>query len=167
MKYVVFDIETTGLDTKNDRILEIGAVKVENGVIIEEFDQMMNPGIPIPPFVSSIHHIYDDMVQDKPFPGVVLQQFYNFYKDCDFIIGHNAKRFDYPFLENEFIRYYVKTEPIDVKDTLWVAKRKIKGLRSYSLAALCQTFLIENKSAHRALSDVYATHEVYLKLLER
>lgn len=167
MKYVVFDIETTGLDTKNDRILEIGAIKVEDGVVTEEFNEMMNPGIPIPAVVSSINNIYDDMVVDKPFPGVILQQFYNFYKDCDYIIGHNAKRFDYPFLVSEFSRYYVKTEEIEVKDTIWVAKRKIRNLRSYSLAALCQTFLIENKDAHRALSDVYATHEVYLKLLER
>lgn len=167
MKYVVFDIETTGLDTKRDRILEIGAVKVEDGIVIEEFDQMMNPGVPIPPVVSNINHIYDDMVQDKPFPGVVLQQFYDFYKDCDYIIGHNAKRFDYPFLESEYIRYYVKAEPITVKDTIWVARSKVKGLRSYSLAALCRIFQIENKDAHRALSDVYATLEVYKELLKR
>jgi DNA polymerase III epsilon subunit family exonuclease len=167
MRYVVFDIETTGLDTKNDRILEVGAVKVENGVVIEEFNEMMNPGIAIPSFISSINHIYDDMVRDKPFPGVILQKFYNFYKDCDYVIGHNAKRFDYPFLESEFARYYIKTEPIEVKDTIWVARSKMKGLRSYSLAALCRVFLIDNKDAHRALSDVYATHEVYLKLLKR
>lgn len=167
MKYVVFDIETTGLDTKRDRILEIGAVKVEDGIVIDEFDMMMNPGVSIPPHVSEINHIYDDMVKDKPFPGVVLQKFYDFYKDCDYIIGHNAKRFDYPFLESEFIRYYVKADLIKVKDTIWVARSKIKGLRSYSLASLCRVFNIINQDAHRALSDVYATHEVYLKLLER
>ena len=167
MKYVVFDIETTGLDTNKDRILEIGAVKVEDGMIIDEFNEMMNPGIPIPPFVSSINHIYDDMVEDKPYPGVVLQQFYDFYKDCDYIIGHNAKRFDYPFLESEFDRHYVKNEKMVIKDTMWVARSKVKGLRSYSLAALCRIFNIENESAHRALSDVYATHYVYLELLKR
>lgn len=167
MKYVVFDIETTGLDTKNDRIVEIGAIKIEDGVVVEEFNEMMNPGIPIPEKVSAIHHIYDDMVADKPYPGVVLHRFHEFYKDCDYIIGHNAKRFDYPFLQSEFFRNGIKAIPIDVKDTIWVAKQKIRGLRSYSLAALCQTFLITNQEAHRALSDVYATHEVYLKLLER
>jgi DNA polymerase III epsilon subunit family exonuclease len=167
MKYVVFDIETTGLDTKKDRILEIGAVKVENGIVIDEFNKMMNPGISIPPHVSEINHIYDHMVCDKPHPGVVLQEFYNFYKDCDYIIGHNAKKFDYPFLTQEYIRYMVKVEPFTVKDTMWVARSKIKGLRSYSLKALCNIYGVTNKDAHRALSDVYATHEVYLKLLEK
>lgn len=167
MKYVVFDLETTGLSTTTDRIVEIGAVKVENGIIIEEFNKMMNPGVPIPSNVSAINNIYDDMVADKPYPGVVLQQFYQFYKDCDYIIGHNARRFDYPFLESEFTRHFVKYDKIIVKDTIWVAKRKLKGLRSYSLAALCRIFNVQNQDAHRALSDVYATHEIYLELLKR
>lgn len=167
MKYVVFDIETTGLDTMNDRIIEIGAVKVEDGVVLEEFDMLINPGIPIPPHVSDINHIYDDMVKDADYPGVVLSKFYHFIKDVDYLIGHNAKRFDYPFLESEFDRNYIKFDPFKVKDTVWVARSKLKGLRSYSLAALCRVFNITNKDAHRALSDVYATHEVYLELLKR
>jgi len=167
MKYVVFDIETTGLSTTNDRIVEIGAVKVEDGQIIDEFEMLMNPGVPIPPQVSAINNIYDDMVEDKPLPGVVLYKFYEFIKDVDFLVGHNAKRFDYPFLESEFDRHYVKYEPMQVKDTVWFARSKVKGLRSYSLAALCRVFNIENVNAHRALSDVYATHYVYLELLKR
>lgn len=167
MKYVVFDIETTGLDTRNDRIIEIGAVKVEDGVVIEEFEELINPGFPIPPHVSAINNIYDDMVANADYPGVVLTRFYNFIKDVDYLIGHNAKRFDYPFLESEFDRNYIKFDPFKVKDTIWVARSKVKGLRSYSLAALCRVFNIENKDAHRALSDVYATHEIYLELLRR
>jgi len=167
MKYVVFDIETTGLSTTNDRIVEIGAVKVEDGQIIDEFEMLMNPGVPIPPQVSAINNIYDDMVEDKPLPGVVLYKFYELIKDVDFLVGHNAKRFDYPFLESEFDRHYVNYEPMQVKDTVWFARSKVKGLRSYSLAALCRVFNIENVNAHRALSDVYATHYVYLELLKR
>ncbi len=167
MKYVVFDIETTGLDTNNDRIIEIGAVKVEDGVVLEEFDYLINPGVPIPPHVSDINHIYDDMVKDADYPGVVLSRFHSFIEDVDFLVGHNAKRFDYPFLENEFTRNFIKYDKFQVKDTVWVARSKVKGLRSYSLAALCRTFNITNENAHRALSDVYATHQVYLELLKR
>lgn len=167
LKYVVFDIETTGLDTNNDRIIEIGAVKVENGVVIEEFDKLINPGFPIPPYISDINHIYDDMVEGADYPGVVLTRFYNFIKDVDYLVGHNAKRFDYPFLESEFVRNFIKFDKLQVKDTVWVARSKVKGLRSYSLAALCRVFNITNKDAHRALSDVYATHELYLELLKR
>jgi|LGOV01.1.fsa_nt_gb DNA polymerase III epsilon subunit family exonuclease len=167
MKYVVFDIETTGLNTLQDRIIEIGAVKVEDGIILEEFSMFINPGIHIPDHVSLINNIYDDMVEDAPLPGVVLYKFHQFIKDVDFLIGHNAKRFDYPFLESEFNRHFVKFNSFQVKDTMWVARAKVRGLRSYSLAALCRVFSIENKDAHRALSDVYATHHVYLELLKR
>ncbi len=167
MKYVVFDIETTGLNPKTDRIIEIGAVKVEDGQVTDEFDKLIYPGIPIPPEVSEINHIYDDMVIGAELPGVVLSQFISFIQDCDFIIGHNAKRFDYPFIEQECFRHFVKHNPITVKDTVWVARSKLKGLRSYSLAALCRVFDIQNENAHRALSDVYATHLVYLELLKR
>lgn len=167
MKYVVFDIETTGLDTRNDRIVEIGAVKVEDGIVLEEFDMLMNPGVPIPPRVSEINNIYDDMVVNAEYPGVVLTKFHNFIKDVDYLVGHNAKRFDYPFLESEFDRNFIRFEPFKVKDTVWVARSKLKGLRSYSLAALCRVFNITNENAHRALSDVYATHKVYLELLKR
>jgi DNA polymerase III epsilon subunit family exonuclease len=167
MKYVVFDIETTGLSTAEDRIIEIGAVKVENGIVLEEFDMLINPGIHIPDHVSEINNIYDDMLEDAELPGTVLYKFNLFIKDVEFLVGHNAKRFDYPFLENEFNRHYVKYEPFKIKDTVWVARNKVKGLRSYSLAALCKVFNIDNVNAHRALSDVYATHEVYLELLKR
>jgi DNA polymerase III epsilon subunit family exonuclease len=167
MRYVVFDIETTGLNAKLDRIIEIGAIKVEDGIVLEEFDYFINPGVSIPPEVSEINHIFDDMVADADLPGVVLSKFMSFIQDADYIIGHNAKRFDYPFIENECLRHFVKFQPTVVKDTVWVARSKIKGLRSYSLAALCRVFNVENINAHRALSDVYATHYVYLELLKR
>jgi DNA polymerase III epsilon subunit family exonuclease len=167
MKYVVFDIETTGLDIINDRIIEIGALKVEDGEIIDEFNMLMNPGVSIPPTASAINNITDDMLVDAPHSGVVLTYFHRFIKDVDFLVGHNAKRFDVPFLETEFVRHGILYEPIKVKDTVWEARRTIKGLHSYSLASLCNVFQIENKNAHRALSDVYATHELYLNLLKR
>ncbi len=167
MRYVVFDIETTGLDTWNDRIIEIGAVKVEDGQVIEEFEMLINPGVSIPAEVSAINNIYDDMLVNAKLPGEVLYRFHEFIKDVDYLVGHNAKRFDYPFLQSEFDRHYIKYNPFQVKDTVWVARSKVKGLRSYSLSALCRVFNITNENAHRALSDVYATHYVYLELLKR
>jgi len=167
MSYVVFDIETTGLSTTDDRIIEIGAVKVEDGIVLEEFDMLMNPGVHIPDRVSEINNIYDDMLEEAELPGAVLYKFHQFIQGVDFLVGHNAKRFDYPFLENEFDRHYVKYEPFNVKDTVWFARSKVKGLKSYSLSALCKVFNIDNVNAHRALSDVYATHQVYLELLKR
>lgn len=167
MKYVVFDIETTGLDTREDRIVEIAAIKVENGVVIDEFETLINPLIEIPKQVSAIHGITDDMVVNAPYPGVALSNFIRFMSDVEYIIGHNAKRFDFPFIENECTRNFVKYPKLIVKDTLWKARKHVKGLRSYSLASLCRIFNVTNDNAHRALSDVYATHYIYLELLKK
>lgn len=165
MKYVVFDIETTGLDTNNDSIIEIGAVKVENGEVIEIFEELINPGFSIPPYITKINGIDDDLVQDAPYPGVVLTMFKDFIKDVDFIIGHNARRFDYPFLQSEFRRNGIRFDDITCKDTIWEAKRRFRRLPGYSLAKLCSHFGIVNQTAHRALSDVMATYELYETLL--
>lgn len=167
MRYVVFDIETTGLHTWKDRIVEIGAVKVEDGQVVDEFDMLINPGIPMPPQVSAINHIYDEMLLDAELPGVVLHKFHQFIADVDFLVGHNARRFDYPFLESEFDRHFVKFDPFKVKDTLYEARRIIKGLRSYSLAALCRVFQVTNESAHRALSDARVTQIIFEEIQKR
>ncbi len=164
MRYVVFDIETTGLDTNNDSIIEIGAVKVENGSIVETFEELINPGFPIPYFITQINGIDDAVVENAPYPGVVLTKFKTFIKDIDFIIGHNAKRFDYPFLESEFRRNGIRFEGVECKDTIWETKKRFRSLPGYSLAKLCAHFGIVNQTAHRALSDVMATYELYEKL---
>ena len=164
MEYVVFDIETTGLDTDNDRIIELGAVKVKDGIVIEVFDKLVNPGIEISDFITSINGISNEMVEDADYPGVVLTQFNKFLDGVEFIVGHNAYRFDYPFLQSEFKRNFIKHEKLPVKDTIFIARNKVQRLRSYSLKNLTEYFGIINQTAHRALSDVYATYELFEKL---
>jgi len=161
MKYVVFDIETTGLNTSEDRIIEIGAVNVIDGVIVEEFSKLINPLIPIPYQAYSVNGITDDMVKDAPFPGLVFTEFSRFIEGVDFLVGHNANRFDYPFLQAEFDRYFVKHSKLPLKDTLWLARNKLRGLRSYSLKNLCIHYNIVNEDAHRALSDALATQKIF------
>ena len=126
MRYVVFDIETTGLDTYNDRIIEIGAVKVEDGEIIAVFEELINPGFPIPQNITRITGIDDMLVENAHYPGVVFTLFNQFIEDVDFIIGHNAKRFDYPFLQSEYRRNGIKLHDITCKDTIWEARMLIE-----------------------------------------
>jgi len=165
MEYVVFDIETTGLDTFNDRIIELGAIRIKDGEVVDEFNELINPGIPIPFIVTSINGITDEMVENEDYPGVVLSRFNKFIEGVDFLIGHNAIRFDYPFLRSEFIRNFVRAEDYHVKDTVRIARIKLRRqLRNYSLKNLTEYYGIENREAHRALSDVYATYELYKKL---
>lgn len=164
MEYVVFDLETTGLDTENDSIIEIGAIKVRDGEVVEEFNELINPGFSIPLEITRINGIDNSLVRDADYPPNVLNRFHNFIKDVDFVLGHNAKRFDYPFIVSSFRRHGIKFDGVMCKDTVWMARAKLRRLRGYSLKALCEQFGIINQQAHRALSDVYATYEVYKHL---
>ncbi len=164
MEYVVFDIETTGLDTDNDRIIELGAVRVKDGTVIGVFEKLINPGIYISDEITNINGISNEMVKDADYPGVVLSGFNRFIDGVEFLVGHNAYRFDYPFIQSEFKRNFIKHDKLYIKDTVFIARKKIPRLRSYSLKNLAIHFGIENKTAHRALSDVYATFELFEKL---
>ena len=166
MEYIIFDIETTGLNTQEDRIIEIGAIKVNDGVVIDEFNRLINPGFLISSEITNINGITNEMLENENYPGVVLAEFNRFIGDAKFLIGHNAIRFDYPFIQSEFKRNYIKHTPIHCRDTVWIARQKMKGLRSYSLKNLSEHFNITNETAHRALSDVYATYQLFLKLEE-
>ena len=166
MIYVVFDIETTGLDTANDRIVEIGAVKVENDEIIDTFSYLMNPLVPIPPHVSAINNITNEMLETAEYSGVILQRFASFIEDATFLVGHNAKRFDAPFIASEFKRHMVKYKAFYVRDTVFLASTKLGRKSRHSLKALCSYYGIINTDAHRALSDALATYEVYKRLVK-
>ena len=135
--------------------------EVIDGVIVEEFSKLINPLIPIPYQAYSVNGITDDMVKDAPFPGLVFTEVSRFIEGVDFLVGHNANRFDYPFLQAEFDRYFVKHSKLPLKDTLWLARNKLRGLRSYSLKNLCIHYNIVNEDAHRALSDALATQKIF------
>jgi len=164
MEYVVFDIETTGLDTNDDRIIELGAVRVLNGEVVGVFDKLINPGITISDFITNINGISNDMVKDADHPFEALTEFNKFISGVEFLVGHNAYYFDYPFLQSEFKRYGIRHNKLYVKDTMFLAKKKIPRFRSYSLKNLTEYLGIVNQTAHRALSDVYATFELFEKL---
>lgn len=166
MEYIVFDIETTGLNTSEDRIIEIGAIKVIDGIVVDEFNRLINPGFKISEQITAINGITNEMLEHESYPGVVLAEFNRFISESEFIIGHNAIRFDYPFIQSEFKRNYIKHTPIRCRDTIWISKQKLKHIRSFSLKNLTAHFGIVNETAHRALSDVYATYELFLKLEE-
>ena len=97
LSFVAVDLETTGLDPKKDRIIEIGAIRVENGEVAGEYQQLVNPGCPIPDFVSDLTGITDEMVEKAPMIGEVLDEFLKFCGELP-IVGHQVM-FDYRFLK--------------------------------------------------------------------
>lgn len=160
-RFTVIDIETTGLCKNRNRITEIAGLRVENNRIIEKFETLINPETSIPAEITQITGITDKMVEKKPTISEVLPNFLNFIKD-DILIAHNSV-FDMGFLKINTKKYLdVNLENKDIC-TRNLARKIVPTIPSYRLSSLCNYFDIKNESAHRAMSDVYATTKLFLK----
>lgn len=151
---VVVDFETTGLNTKRHRVMEIGAVRIRNGQIIEEFSRFVNPCMPIPPEVSALTGITDNMVRDAETAEKEIPRLLEFIGDAPFA-AHNAK-FDYGMLTAECKRLGIEIS-MPVIDTLEFARRLYPDMRSHKLGAVCKHLGVSLKNAHRAVHDAHAT----------
>ena len=161
---VVFDLETTGLSPKNDRIIEIGAVKIVDGEFTEKFSTFINPKMHIPEKASETNNIFDDMVKHAPYIEDVIADFYKFSYGA-ILCGHNAIGFDILFLNEEAKRcgYYFSNKVID---TMIIAINHVKGIANNRLASLCAKYGIVNENAHRAYEDSIATAKVLLAIYD-
>lgn len=162
--YIVLDIETTGLSRFYHDIIEISAVKYQNHKEIDSFSTLINPSKHIPSFISDLTGIYDDMVKDKPLIDEIIYNFYKFLENY-VVIGHNIT-FDYNFLDYNLKKHYNINLENPRLCTLKLSRRVVSKINSYKLSSLCEFFNIENKDAHRAMSDVKATQTLFYKLNE-
>jgi DNA polymerase III subunit epsilon len=164
--FVVLDLETTGLRPEQDRITEIGAVKVRGGEVLGELRTFVHPGRPIPPAITAVTGITDAMVRDAPRIAAVLPTLEGFLGDA-VLVAHNA-RFDVAFLRTAFADHgHPRFEPI-VVDTAQLARRLVRDeVRNCRLATLAQHFRSPIRPDHRALTDARATVDVLHGLLER
>lgn len=161
-QFVVFDLETTGINYTN-YIVEIGAVRVVNGEIVEEYSQLVKPGHPIPAEASAVNHITDDMVEGKPSIQEVLPSFLSFIGD-DVLVAHNV-RFDYSFLANACMLHFFKIPEV-LFDTMTLA-RYYPEAGSKKLTDLVKAAGIEMETAHRALSDARMTAKLVIATNEK
>ncbi|MGP9799757.1 exonuclease domain-containing protein [Rheinheimera sp. NSM] len=159
--YVVLDVETTGGKAGTDRVIEIGAVKVQAGEVLGTFSTLLNPGRYIPSFITRLTGINSAMVADAPSFADIAGKLAEFLQGAVFV-AHNAK-FDYGFIRAEFARL---EQPFDMPQLCTVVnmRRYYPGLASYSLGKLCEEFEIKLTNHHRALDDATATVEL-LKLI--
>lgn len=156
--YVVLDFETTGLDANTDRIIEIGAVKVKNGLPSDKFTTLVDPEQTIPPYISTKIHITNIMVYGKPKIETALPRFMDFAGELP-IVAHNAP-FDMSFLLANARRLGIEVNN-GVIDTLALSRRYNKECARHSLGYLTEFFDIELKNAHRAYFDASATQKLY------
>ena len=162
-KYVVFDIETTGFSPVTNRIIEIGAVKVEHGEITERFSTFVNPQVPIPFHIEKLTSINDSMVMDADTIEVVLPQFLKFVGDA-ILVAHNAN-FDVSFIKENAKRQGI---PVDFTyvDTVGIARALLTGQSKYTLDAVAKTLGISLENHHRAVDDAECTAEIFVKFID-
>ena len=162
--YTVFDIETTGFSPFNDKIIEIGAVKMKGKEIIDTFSTFVNPEIPIPENIVELTSITDFMVQDSETIEKVLPEFLEFCKNT-VLVAHNAK-FDIGFITQKAKELSLEFQPSSI-DTLPLAKILIPDLKGFGLAKIVKHYDIKLDNHHRAVDDAQATAEILQKFINQ
>jgi DNA polymerase III epsilon subunit family exonuclease len=163
--FIVVDLETTGLEPNLDRIIEIGAVKVLNGEIVDEWGTLVNPGIFVPDVVTNITGITTEMLQDAPSFDDVKEEYLSFFDDNAIFVAHNVD-FDRDFLNSHLTQHSSKPMVGPYMCTFKLAKQVHPNLSKYSLGSLAELFDVDLQQAHRAVHDARATAELMLKFLK-
>ena len=161
---VVFDLETTGFSALNDKIIEIGAVKLVNGEIVDRFSTFVNPEIPIPYEIEKLTSISDEMVLDAPTIEEILPKFIAFCENCA-VAAHNAD-FDNSFITANAARLSLPWQKT-VLDTVTMARILLPNLHNHKLDTVAKELEISLENHHRAVDDAEATALIYQKLMER
>ena len=161
--YVVFDIETTGLSSEKNNITEIGAVKVENGKIVDKWSTFVNPMEKIPPNIVELTGITDEMVANAPKINEIIRDFLKFCEGC-VMVAHNAK-FDVGFIKTVCKRLDI---PFDFSylDTLQLARCLYPDLANHKLNTLSTHLGVLLENHHRAVDDAKATADIFVKMIE-
>ncbi len=162
--YVVFDVETTGLSAAYDTIIELAAVKVKDGEIIDTFESFANPHHPLSETTTRLTGITDEMVQNAPEVSDMIAKYVAFIGDA-VMVAHNAS-FDMGFFYEACRRAKIEVTPYPVIDTLELARVLYPELRSHRLNTLAKKFNIELTQHHRAIYDTEATAALFLKFLD-
>ena len=161
--YCVFDIETTGFDSKTDGITEIAVCKVRNGEIIDEYTTFVNPEKHIPIEVQELTHITDEMVENAPTVEKMIPEFLEFTKGC-VLVAHNA-HFDTSFIKAKCEKLKLEFNPY-VIDTLEMSREMYNGVENHKLGTLAEYLGVSLEGAHRAINDTRATAKVFVKMCE-
>ena len=165
-EFVVFDLETTGAKSPPCRITEIGAYRVKGGEVLEEFQTLLNPEMPIPPFITGLTGISDEMVADAPFFTDVAHDFLNFIGDS-VLVAHNSG-FDMRFLNHEIGRVFPDYKLANpCLCTVQLSRKLLPNILNHKLVTVAEHYSIDLINHHRASADAYATAHIFVKLLAK
>lgn len=164
-RYVIIDLETTGLDPKKDRIIEFGAIRVTGGDTLEEFEALVHYDGQLSDTIRSLTGLTDEVLSEH---GVELQQALQGFLDFvgkDRIVGHNLS-FDMEFLQEACRENGLPFMGNRQEDLLKISRRRVVGIANYKLVTLAEHYGIPYEQRHRALADCHVVYEVYCKLNE-
>ena len=163
--FVVFDLETTGAKAPPCRITEIGAFRVDRGVITEKFHTLVNPEMPIPAFITSLTGISDDMVRNAPLFEDVVENLLDFLDDS-VLVAHNAP-FDMKFLNHEISRVYGEYRLANpCLCTVQLSRKLLPEIENHKLKTVAEHYSISLVNHHRAGDDAKATAEIFVNFLD-
>ncbi|MDF1611855.1 exonuclease domain-containing protein [Stygiobacter electus] len=164
-EYSVFDFETTGTSAKFENVIQIGIVRIKNKKIVDTFSSYINPGKPIPYFITTLTGITNSDVENAPYFDEVYQKIKNFVSNS-VLVAHNLS-FDFSFLKYECLRFNLKILDNPAICTLKLAKRIFPDLQSKSLGSLVKFLKIKHRDVHTGLGDATATAKVFLRMFEQ
>ena len=165
-EFVVFDLETTGAKTPPCRITEIGAYRVRGGEVLDEFQTLVNPATPIPPFITGLTGISDEMVAEAPFFADVAHDFLNFIGDS-VLVAHNSG-FDMRFLNHEIGRVFPDYKLANpCLCTVQLSRKLLPDILNHKLVTVAEHYSIDLINHHRASADAYATAHIFVRLLAK
>ncbi len=164
MEFVSFDLETTGILSQVDHIIEIAAVKFKNDEVVESYQRLISIDIPIPEQAVAIHGITDEMLKGQKSIDEILPEFAEFCGD-KLMIAHNAI-FDFQFLSRAVQEYQQPSPKGLVLDTCNLSRKAFPGLVNYKLSTLCEYLKISFKELHRAEADAMSCGYLFVKILE-
>jgi DNA polymerase III epsilon subunit family exonuclease len=164
--FVVLDVEAIGARGVPARIIELGAYHVRSGQILNEFQSLIDPGVPLPRFIATLTGITDEMLKGAPKFSAVVDAWLEFAGDA-VLVAHDSK-FDLALLDREIARVFPGCRMRNAElCTVKLARRMMRGLDSHSLDSLAQHFGFEIAARHRAASDARATAQLFLRLLDQ
>ncbi len=162
MRYAITDIETTGSHASGNGIIEIAVIVWDDHEIVEEYQTLVNPGVKLPLYISTLTGINDRMLESAPPFEDIADELLEILRDCIFV-AHNVS-FDYSFIKASFEHLGISWAPPKL-DSIKLARKAFPGLRSYGLGNICQELNIRNDAAHRAMGDARATLTLFDKCM--
>jgi DNA polymerase-3 subunit alpha (Gram-positive type) len=163
LDYVIFDIETTGLDPAKNEITEIGALKIKGAELENVFSHLIRPGHPIPKEITRLTGIDDELVKDSPAVSEVIPKFIEFIGDSA-LVAHNAE-FDFTFVKAQLQKLSLKEINNSVICTVKIARYLLPQLQNHKLHTVASHFGLRVQNRHRAIGDVELTFQIWVKFL--